>query len=83
MFNVLYDFVGMIPSCSPMSAWAPATSGRRSATCTRPDAGFTAPRATDTEGKFAYQAILGAAFRLPIAPGLSLTADYRFMGLVG
>lgn len=33
------------------------------------------------EGAFAYQAIVGAAFLLnDVAPGLALTAEYRFMG---
>ena len=34
-----------------------------------------------TEGSFAYQAILGAAFPLPqVTPGLAITAEYRFLG---
>jgi len=34
-----------------------------------------------TEGSFAYQAIVGAAFPLPqIIPGLALTTEYRFFG---
>ena len=37
----------------------------------------------DTEGSFAYQAILGAAFPISAVPGLALTAEYRFMGLAG
>jgi len=41
----------------------------------------TTIEAGGTEGSFAYQAILGAAF--PIGPGLALTAEYRFMGLAG
>ncbi len=33
------------------------------------------------EGNFAYQAIIGAAYSLnDVAPGLALTAEYRFMG---
>ncbi len=36
-----------------------------------------------TEGSFAYQAILGVAFPVAPVPGLSLTAEYRFMGLAG
>jgi outer membrane protein OmpA-like peptidoglycan-associated protein len=36
-----------------------------------------------TQGSFAYQAMLGAAFPIPAAPGLSITAEYRFMGLAG
>jgi len=37
-----------------------------------------------TEGSFAYQAIVGAAFPLrSIAPGLAFTAEYRFLGTTG
>jgi OOP family OmpA-OmpF porin len=39
--------------------------------------------ASGTQGAFAYQAILGAAFPIDAIPGLSLTAEYRFMGLAG
>jgi outer membrane protein OmpA-like peptidoglycan-associated protein len=38
---------------------------------------------SQTEGAFAYQAILGAAFPIPPVPGLAVTAEYRFMGLAG
>jgi OOP family OmpA-OmpF porin len=81
MFNVLYDFVGMVPYVQPYVGvgagyqWAQERNLHTSGT------GFTAAAATDSEGKFAYQAILGAS--LPITPALSLTADYRFMGLAG
>ena len=46
-------------------------------------AGLGGARASgeSTQGSFAYQAILGAAFPLPqIAPGLAATFDYRFFG---
>ena len=33
-----------------------------------------------TDGRFAYQAIVGAAFPIGAVPGLALTAEYRFMG---
>jgi outer membrane protein OmpA-like peptidoglycan-associated protein len=37
-----------------------------------------------SEGRFAYQAIVGAAFALDeVTPGLALTAEYRFMGTLG
>jgi outer membrane protein OmpA-like peptidoglycan-associated protein len=37
-----------------------------------------------TEGSFAYQAILGAAFPLPqVIPGLAATFEYRFFGTSG
>jgi OmpA-OmpF porin, OOP family len=34
-------------------------------------------------GKFAYQAIAGLAFPVPHVPGLSLTAQYRFLDVTG
>ena len=38
-------------------------------------------RIDDRDGRFAYQAIAGVAYNLSsVAPGLSLTAEYRFMG---
>jgi outer membrane protein OmpA-like peptidoglycan-associated protein len=33
-----------------------------------------------TDGRFAYQAIVGAAFPITSVPGLALTAEYRFFG---
>jgi len=35
-----------------------------------------------THGSFAYNIIAGVAYPLPMVPGLSLTAEYRFMQLV-
>ena len=38
----------------------------------------------NTEGSFAYQAIIGTAFPLPqIIPGLAATLEYRFLGTTG
>ncbi len=34
----------------------------------------------DSDGRFAYQGIAGLAFPLSFAPGLALTAEYRFLG---
>ncbi len=36
-----------------------------------------------TIGAFAYQAIIGAAFPVSAVPGLSFTAEYRYLGLAG
>jgi outer membrane protein OmpA-like peptidoglycan-associated protein len=33
-----------------------------------------------SDGNFAYQAIVGAAFPIDAVPGLSVTAEYRFLG---
>ena len=37
----------------------------------------------DSQGAFAWQAIVGAAFPIPGMPGLSATAEYRFMDILG
>jgi OOP family OmpA-OmpF porin len=34
----------------------------------------------DSDGQFAYQGIAGLSFPLQFAPGLTLTAEYRFLG---
>jgi len=83
MANVLYDFVGLSPYVQPYIGvgagyqWAKETNLHINAPV------FSSSAANDTEGRFAYQAIIGAAIPIPNAPGLSLTADYRFMGMVG
>ncbi|NKC32495.1 OmpA family protein [Falsiroseomonas selenitidurans] len=37
-------------------------------------------RIDGTDGRFAYQAIVGAAFPIAQVPGLAVTAEYRFLG---
>jgi outer membrane protein OmpA-like peptidoglycan-associated protein len=48
----------------------------------RTTAGSTLPqfRIDDTDGRFAYQAIVGAALPIQSVPGLAVTAEYRFFG---
>ena len=48
----------------------------------RQTAGSTLPqfRVDGTDGRFAYQAIVGAAMPIQSVPGLALTAEYRFFG---
>jgi OmpA-OmpF porin, OOP family len=83
MVNVLYDFVGLVPVVQPYVGvgvgymWAKESNLHVGVA----PAVFTAN--TNTEGSFAYQGIAGVAFPIPSAPGLALTADYRFMGLAG
>ena len=36
-----------------------------------------------TEGNLAYQGIVGAAFPIAALPGLAMTAEYRFLGIMG
>jgi len=40
-------------------------------------------KTNDSDGNFAYQAILGSAFPIPAVPGLAITAEYRFFGVIG
>ena len=69
--NVLYDFNGLSPMVVPyLGAGIGYQAERLSGVNT-------------TKGSFAYQGILGAAFPIDAAPGLALTAEYRFMGLAG
>ncbi len=42
-----------------------------------------AQSASGTFGNFAYQGIFGTAFPVSYVPGLSLTAEYRFMSVLG
>ncbi len=39
-------------------------------------------RGTERQGNFAYQAIAGVSYPLSVLPGLSLTAEYRFIGVL-
>jgi outer membrane protein OmpA-like peptidoglycan-associated protein len=38
-------------------------------------------QSSSTEGGFAFQAIAGLSFPIPHVPGLSLTTEYRFLGI--
>jgi OmpA-OmpF porin, OOP family len=84
MFNVLYDFVGLVPYVQPYVGlgagyqWVNEQSGVAFDT-----AGDSVSLGDATKGSFAYQAIIGVAMPIAAAPGLALTAEYRFMGLAG
>jgi OOP family OmpA-OmpF porin len=71
MVNGLYDFYGLSPMVVPYIGGG---------------IGYQAERLSginQTKGSFAYQAIGGFAFPIASAPGLAVTAEYRFMGLAG
>ena len=95
MVNVLYDFNGISPYVVPYIGagagylWASEkfhaynTAAIATGFGTVP-AGALGIAGNSTKGSFAYQAILGAAFPLPmIAPGFAATAEYRFLGTAG
>jgi outer membrane protein OmpA-like peptidoglycan-associated protein len=77
MVNVLYDFTTLSPAVVP---YIGAGVGGQWAT-EKVNVGNNG--GSQTEGAFAYQAIIGAAFPIPPVPGLAVTAEYRFMGLAG
>ncbi|MBN8928526.1 MAG: hypothetical protein BGO51_21355 [Rhodospirillales bacterium 69-11] len=83
MVNVLYDFYGLVPAVVPYIGagvgyqWAMDRNLHGSF----PGGSFSS--GTSTKGAFAYQAIIGAALPIAAAPGLALTAEYRFMGMTG
>jgi OOP family OmpA-OmpF porin len=99
MVNVLYDFNGVAPWFVPYigigvgyaginEKWSATNTLSVTSTLTTPPTTFgpgglrTSGQAT--EGSFAYQAIVGAAFPLPqILPGLAATLEYRFFGTTG
>ena len=83
MANVLYDFVGLVPYVQPYIGVGGGYMWTQDRNLHASETGLSAAAGTQTIGKFAYQGILGAAFPIVGVPGLSLTADYRFMGLVG
>ena len=90
MGNVLYDFVlpSFIPQFTPVVPYIGGGVGYvwhdYNDVGTRlaggPGAGFRG-EIDDRDGNFAYQGIAGLAFPLNrVAPGLALTAEYRFLG---
>ena len=81
MFNALYDFV-----LGPVVPYVGAGIGYQFADYDNVGTRATGAGGTalfnfgGTEGTFAYQAIVGAAFPIQSVPGLALTGEYRFMG---
>jgi OOP family OmpA-OmpF porin len=84
MFNVLYDFVGMVPYFQPyVGAGVGYMWAQERSIAFDPPGGPNALSSTSSKGSFAYQAILGGAVPIVGVPGLAVTADYRFMGITG
>lgn len=85
MFNVLYDVVGLTTAFQPYVGLGAGYQWTQERNLYVPGAGLggVARAGTSDYGRPAYQGILGGAFPIASVPGLALTADYRFMGLVG
>ncbi len=81
--NVLYDFVGLSPYVRPYIGAGVGYEAVTDSELAVNGPGFRSLSPAATQGSFAYQGIAGVAFPIAAAPGLALTADYRFMGLTG
>ncbi len=86
MANALYDIHqlnlgGIVPYVGVGAGYVWSDWRNASSRFTLPGGGQGRLLTDDREGRFAYQAIVGAAYNLgSVAPGLALTAEYRFMG---
>ncbi len=88
--NVLYDFdpnvlfglgnASPFPIAPYIGAGAGYLQAKNSNIQIRND-GQSLIRSTGTDGNFAYQAIIGAAFPIEAIPGFAITAEYRFTGI--
>jgi outer membrane protein OmpA-like peptidoglycan-associated protein len=83
MLNGYYDFNDLIPMVTPYVGVGVGYqfANEQGLKAYGPGGSFTA--GNQTEGSFAAQGILGVAFPLTAVPGLDLTAEYRFMALIG
>ncbi|HQT38840.1 MAG TPA: OmpA family protein [Acidocella sp.] len=81
LFNVFYDFsVG-----SSIFPYLGAGVGYEETNISKLYNNFDAGEGyvSGTKGNFAFQVIAGVSYPIAMVPGLSLTADYRFMDLPG
>jgi opacity protein-like surface antigen len=82
MLNLLYDFdigLGFTPYVGGGVGWMWNAYSIRGRFVRGPSESY-GEHLMGTGNNFAYQAILGAALPIAEAPGLSLTAEYRFLG---
>ena len=79
MGNVFYDFNGISPMVVPYIGAGAGYAWRQAHNL---HLAFDDDSWNGTGGNFAYQAIAGVAFPIAAVPGLSLTAEYRFFGVL-
>jgi len=77
MVNALYDFNGVAPWVVPYLGAGVGYAWRQMQNLHSSD-----DSVNSTKGNFAFQFIAGAAFPIMQVPGLSLTAEYRFFGML-
>jgi OmpA-OmpF porin, OOP family len=80
MVNIAYDFVGLTPWLTP---YLGAGVGYQWVPINVTAVGPFSVSGSATKGDVAVQAILGAAMPIPSVAGLSLTAEYRFLAVLG
>jgi outer membrane protein OmpA-like peptidoglycan-associated protein/outer membrane protein W len=89
MFNVLYDFVDLVPYVQPYIGagvgYQIVKESNLYVSGSGPlGVGFLKSQGINgTKGMFAYDAILGAAMPISAVPGLSLTTEFQFLGVTG
>jgi outer membrane protein OmpA-like peptidoglycan-associated protein len=83
MVNVLYDFYNVVPYVVPYVGVGAGYQWAMDKSLHGAGGGLSFSGGTKTEGAFAYQGIIGAALPIAAAPGLALTAEYRFLGMTG
>ena len=86
MGNLLYDFDVGLPWMSPyvgVGAGYQDVAWSRVTVPAQGTAGSSTVTAGGTLGGFAYQAIAGVSFPISSVPGLSITAEYRFLDVTG
>ncbi|MCQ4162934.1 OmpA family protein [Roseomonas sp. GC11] len=79
MVNALYDFNLGLPVVPYVGAGVGYVWSDYDTVRTR-GAGRSSVTIDDTDGQFAFQGIVGAAFPIAAVPGLAVTAEYRFLG---
>jgi outer membrane protein OmpA-like peptidoglycan-associated protein len=84
MANALYDMDVGLPWMFPYVGAGAGYQWTKLNPLTTSEPGGPFSSSTSSQmGAFAWQAIVGASFPVPNVPGLSLTADYRFMDILG
>jgi opacity protein-like surface antigen len=83
MVNVLYELAAVVPLVQPYVGAGVGHQWMEESHLKVAHPGMVFNGSGETHDGFAYQAIVGAALPIAAIPGLSLTADYRFMGITG
>jgi len=84
MANVFYDFnIPALPWFTPYVGVGAGYAWREFQNLRAPTTGGATVRSGGTEGAFAYQGIVGAAFPIAYVPGLAFTTEYRYFRTLG